>query len=599
MSKLSLTLVAFLVVSTFARARPTGDVAGDFAANYENLAHGALSRYFDDGTFLVRATVELLDDEDLPALPAGGGLGTLPGLPGLPAGGFSVPSEEQIASVQLEILVDTTYTARDRDFIEYLVSLAADLDTGRGDLIHVRRTFFPRDNRAVGQHRRTDPPWIDPPPTLPKSAASDTSSPLPPPSLRDPAAEMTDRLFEILPLVLVCFTALACAWILGRAILSGRGDSEERILSRLGAWRKRRKEETPIRPAVSLPEARPAPPTAPSPPPAPAPAASPSINQRHALLDALVGDPRLSGQVLRHWILRDNRKGTAHAVALLSATDPQLLAMLREVLGPEATRAIEAGLNAETPFSEDETTSAARTFLRDFRKASQRQGETPDSELFGFLDQLNETQIAYVLKGESAGVVGFALTQIAPEKTSAILARLEPAARARLLVGMGNVSQIPREVCREMADRLSLKAMEATNMQFVAADGLESILKLIDGLPLDEQFGYIHAIGELDIHLARRLRERTVTFAELGSLPDRFLGPRLQALDPDTLALALLRAESGLRDKLLSLLPERQRLMMQSAMEARRQSPRDELDAAARRLLKSIRDEIRRQGRPQ
>lgn len=594
----SLILVTLLVASVFARIPSARGAGADPAAHYENLAHGALSRYFDDGTFLVRATVELLDEEDLPALPAAGSLGALPGLPGLGSGDFAAtPVEDQIASVQLEILVDTTYTARDRDFIEYLVSLSADLDTARGDLVRVRRTFFPRDNRAVGQNRRNDPPWKDPVPT-PSTTPPDTAPRLPELAPRDPATEATDRIFDLLPLLVVCFTALACAWILGRAIFAGRGDSEERMLSRLGAWRKRRKPEDDPRPALVLPEPRPAPPPAPAATTTATPAPA-SPNHRPALLDALVGNPRLSGQVLRQWILRDARKGTAQAVAVLAGTDPQLLAMLRDILGPEATRAIETGLNAETPIAEDEAASAARTFLRDFRKASQRQAEAPDADLFGFLDQLHETQIAYVLKGESAGVVGFALTQIAPEKTSAILARLEPAARARLLVGMGNVSQIPREVCREMADRLSLKAMEAANMQFVAADGIESILKLIDGLPLDEQFGYIHAIGELDIHLARRLRERTITFAELGSLPDRFLGPRLQALDPDTLALALLRADTPLRDKLLSLLPERQRLMMQSAMEARRQSPRDELDAAARRLLKSIRDEIRRQGRPQ
>lgn len=594
-SKPRLLPTLLLALAAVVRAVPDRDAARELDHDYERLAHEALVRYFDDGTFLVRASVELLEDDELQAS-RGERMGSLPGLP---AGTQPSPSErDMVASVQLDILVDTTYTARDRDFIQYLITLSADLDTARGDEVLVRRAVFPRDNRAVGPHRKPDA-WKDPVPpgTLPaRDSAHLAPAVTAPPAPPDLAQQVTERVLGLLPLLVVCVTALLCAWLLGRAILSARGDTEERILSRLTAWRRRRKEEEGPRPAISLPEPRPA-----TPPPAanasqPAPP-DPSI--RPALLDAFVGDPRLSGQILRNWILRDSRKGIRLAAAILSGTDPHLLDMVRDALGSDAARAVDATLAENEAIPADETAAASQLFLRDFRKASSRQSETRDGDLFGFLDQLNETQIAHVLKGESAGVAGFALTQISPEKTSSILSKVDPAARAKLLVGMGNVSQIPREVYREMADRLSLKALEASNLQYVTADGVDALLKIIDTLPLDEQFGYIHSISEIDIHLARRLRERTITFTELGTLPDRFLGPRLQSMDSDDLALALLRAEQDLRERLLSLLPERQRMMLQSTMESRRQAGREELDAAARRLLKIVRDEIRRQGRPQ
>jgi len=596
----TLLLTAILVAVAFGR-NPSTDPARNLNRSYETLAHEALSRYFDDGTFLVRAQVEMLDeplaqDPDRGAEPP---LGSLPGLPYYPGRGEEPAAESRISSVQIEVLVDTTYTARDRDFIEYLVTLGADLDTTRGDVVLVQRTFFPRDNRAMGPHRKQDAAW--PEARAKEAAPPDTlrSAPAAPEPPQDPAAAITEKLLALLPLLIVCFTALACAWLLGRAILSSRGgnDSESGLPSRLSAWRRRRKEEDAPRPSVVLPAARPSGPPPSEAPPKPPPAEARSL--RPELLDCFVGNPRQSGQILKTWIAKDATKGAKLAGTLLAGLDPNLLDMVRDTLGDDVSRSVQTIATSEEKATPEEFAVASQTFLRDFRKASLRQGDSRESDLFGFLEQLNEAQIAHVLKGESAGVAGFALAQISADKASSLLQKLDAGTRAKLLVGMGNVTQIPRDVYKEMADRLSLKALEVANMKFVAADGVDTILKLIDTLPLDEQFAYIHSISEVDINLARRLRERTITFSELANLPDRFLAPRLQTLDPETLTLALLRADTALRTKLLSLLPERQQQMLQSNMEARRQVDRAELDAAARRLLKAVRDEIRRQGRPQ
>lgn len=594
-------LTAILVTVAFGR-NPSTDPVRALNRSYENLAHEALSRYFDDGTFLVRAQVDLLE-EPLTSTPEDRGeFGPTVQLPGLPYYSSRtepvVPAENRISSVQIEILVDTTYTARDRNFIEYLVTLGADLDTSRGDLVMVQRTFFPRDNRAMGPHRKQkDEVWTDPASPQPIRRDSTPEAPVLAPVERDVAADILDRLLALLPLLVVCFTALACAWLLGRAILAGKSEGGSTMASKIGSWNRRRSEAAPARPAVVLPPERPA-------TPAPAAGSAPTVgvplrHQRSELLECFVGNPRLSGQVLKQWINKDSAKGSKLAGTLLAGLDPNLLDMVRDTLGEDVSRAVQTSANNEERATPEDFATIAGSFLKDFRKAMLKQGDGREPDLFGFLEQLNEAQIAHVLKGESAGVAGFALAQISPDKANSLLQKLDQGTRAKLLVGMGNVTQIPRDVYKEMADRLSLKALDVANMKFVAADGVDTILKLIDNLPLDEQFAYIHSISEVDINLARRLRERTITFSELASLPDRFLAPRLQSLDPETLTLALLRADGPLRTKLMSLLPERQQQMMASSMESRRQADRADLDAAARRLLKAVRDEIRRQGRPQ
>jgi flagellar motor switch protein FliG len=102
----------------------------------------------------------------------------------------------------------------------------------------------------------------------------------------------------------------------------------------------------------------------------------------------------------------------------------------------------------------------------------------------------------------------------------------------------------------------------------------------------------------MDLGLGEKLRNRYVTLPELVGLPDRFLSNVLQGLDQDTLVLALAHVDDAVKGKILSLLPERMQMMVASGLEgASDKAPKDS-EAAQRRLLRKIRDEIRHSGRP-
>ena len=186
----------------------------------------------------------------------------------------------------------------------------------------------------------------------------------------------------------------------------------------------------------------------------------------------------------------------------------------------------------------------------------------------------------------------------AVEMAGAILQKTDPDNRAKLLIAMGNIDHIPLNVYKEIADRLSLKALEVGNMRYVAADGVDSILELIDSLPLNLQFQYIHSISEMDLGLGEKLRNRYVTLPELVGLPDKFLANVLQGLDQETLILALAHVDDAVKNKVLSLLPERMQMMVSGGLEgAADKTPKDS-EVAQRRILHRIRDEIRHSGRP-
>ena len=568
--------------------------------SYEATAKQALSRYYSENTFLVRARVELDEDagtQDARDATSAHALPALPGLPfqpQLPRASSQANLADQLVAVSYEILVDTSYTMRDRDFIQYLVQLAANLDTTRGDEVNVERVFFPREDKSLRSHRKfdnfdalTNPGLL---PAVPETVVR-TQNPLPQEKL--PAKDPYERLYGLLPLLIVCIFVLLCVWLLSRAIATPA------VLERIG--KPRRKDEAatatvvPPRDQTSI--------TTPAAAVVQHISHEPSVaaeaaNIRPFLLNCFIGEPKLCGQILKSWIERDRAKGSRDSGLLLAGINSRLLHLVEETVGKENARLVEIHLAATEEPPQEEFTALGKEFKREFQNAATRKADNRDSDLFGFLEQMNEGQIMHILRDESIGIVSFALAQISSEKASSILQKLDAANRSRLLVGMGNITQIPHDVYKEIADRLSLKAMEVANMKFVSADGVESIVNLIDSLPIEQQFEYIHAISEMDLNLAKRIRERTITLPELFTLPDKFLSAKLQEVDADTLALVLMRLDQAQKDKLLGLLPERMQLMAQSSMETRRQATAMEVESAQRRLLILIRDDFRKNGRP-
>jgi flagellar motor switch protein FliG len=62
--------------------------------------------------------------------------------------------------------------------------------------------------------------------------------------------------------------------------------------------------------------------------------------------------------------------------------------------------------------------------------------------------------------------------------------------------------------------------------------------------------------------------------------------------------LALLYVDDSIRNKVLSLLPERMQMMVSGGMESYRDRTPKDSEAAQRRILHRIRDEIKHSGRP-
>ena len=143
--------------------------AAKYERYYEVVLDNALSDYYREGTFIVdvKATLDRIlvpkgyqvvqPQEDIK-------IENLPGLPFIPpnlqsnrptgqdsikASGFD--ARFQLTRLNLKVLVDTSYSDEDVDFVEEAASLIANADEFRGDIVSVSKKVFPRNSRAFEQ----------------------------------------------------------------------------------------------------------------------------------------------------------------------------------------------------------------------------------------------------------------------------------------------------------------------------------------------------------------------------------------------------------------------------------------------------------------
>jgi flagellar motor switch protein FliG len=217
-------------------------------------------------------------------------------------------------------------------------------------------------------------------------------------------------------------------------------------------------------------------------------------------------------------------------------------------------------------------------------------------DMFHFVNQLNSSQVLHLIKDENEGIQALVLAQLKPEMAGELLRKFDPALRQKIMVNMGNIKNIPVSFYKDVASRLSIKALEVANMKYVEADGLDNILAIIPALSGNEQEEYISEIAEQDLDLANEVRRFFVGFHELHKMPEKFIQTVLRDFDRDTLALALVNAPEEIQNSTLQRFPERMRMMLQSSIESKQEARSGEIERARESLVRHIMKELRQSG---
>lgn len=608
--KLLFFIVLYLGMSTsYAQLPGTSDLSSEnqrettrLERYYEVQLKESLSNYYNEDSYLIDAKVQLEKvkvpkeykrsrEREEPLK-----LNQLPGLPILPEGFTKTVDEDtvkpdkysnalEIRQKVIRVIADTSYTADDISFIEELVRSEANLDLTRGDRVTVDQNAFPRSKNELVAKKKETPPAKS---QSPDTAKSDTAK------QADKKANEAGffRLNNPELLRYIIYGLIAFVLLLAIALfMSGRSSTEEEerrirddsnkqafdeLKQEIQSLKENEKDEEDEEPEIT-PERE-----------------ALFEKDRSYITNQYISRPQKVANLLEKWI-RSEEDGVLKAAKAIKGGNPKLLTTLRPVLQRENFDSLQYCLEDMNPMPQHEQMKQARQFRKALQEASHEEEEKDaDHDMFNFINQLSDDQILHLFKDESDDMIAIALAQLDGDRSASILQLLDEDRRTSILVKMGNIGDLSIDAYKEVANHFSEKALKIINMKYVAADGVQSILQLIDTLPVSQQEEYVQSIAESDLELAKKVREYFVGFSDIPTVEDHVLEESLNELETETLILALMGADQEIFEKIMDFRPRREQQLIKSEIETRTDTDKSEIDEARKALLQKIRNKTKR-----
>ena len=596
---------------------------------YEIILDNALSDYYREGTFIVdvKATLERIlipkgyeviqPQQDIK-------IENLPGLPFIPpniqknrsssqdslkASGFD--ARFQLTRLNIKVLVDTSYSDEDVDFVEEAVILIANADEFRGDIISVSKKVFPRNNRAIAQDIKK--------PTAPNPAAlldrnneisdieeeqeednereeviENSMFPLSPDTIiQTVVAEREKKMFlgidwnnpEQLIFIIIALGILFLLALFMAISRKTKAKDEEQIMQDMG-------QTTPVlqNPQIINTEVK-----------TPEPQKGPTVREmakfegdKTFIANMCISKPKIVADIISEWIENDEEQGVSKAVKSLISVDDKLLTILKPHIRSKTFEMINFGINNFDALTLEERISETENFrssITTYKASTDAEGS--QNSLFDFVDQLTDQQILHLMKDESEEMISILLAQVAGERAGVVLQKMDDDKRISVLLKMGKINNIPISVYKKVASHFSNKALEISDMKYVAADGVETILNTIETMPLSEQDAYVASIAEQDLELAKKIKKFFIGFDDLPKVKIELIKSALDEIPSETLILALRTAPAAVREKVLKSRTKRDQQLILSEIEMPSEATNSEVEDAQKTILYAVRRKMK------
>ncbi len=601
--------------------------AAKYERYYEVVLDNALSDYYREGTFIVdvKATLERIlvpkgyqvvqPQEDIK-------IENLPGLPFIPpnlqsnrptgqdsikASGFD--ARFQLTRLNIKVLVDTSYSDEDVDFVEEAASLIANADEFRGDIVSVSKKVFPRNSRAFEQDIKkpsAPSPAIlldstnivnniqeQPNEDKEENLVNDISPLLPDTVFKPIIEEREQKLFLGIDwnnpehlLYIILALAILCIMVLIFAVSrKPKTKNDEEVVQDKGKAKTTLNIPQSIVNEVNEEYSR----------------KGPTVKEmakfegdKTFIANMCISKPKIVSSMFSEWIANDEEQGTSKVVKSLISVDEKLINILKPHMSSNIYEMLSYGIDNSGSLSLEERineTENLRSSITTYK--SPKESEDKETSMFDFVDQLTDQQILHLMKDESNEMVSILLAQVAGERAGIVLQKMDEDKRISVLLKMGKINNIPISVYKKVASHFSTKALAISDMKYVAADGVETILNTIETMPLSEQDAYVASIAEQDLELAKKIKKYFIGFDDLPKVKIELIKSALDEIPSETLILALRTAPAAVREKVLKSRTKRDQQLILSEIEMPSEATNSEVEDAQKTILYAVRRKMK------
>lgn len=566
------------------------------ANNFEIVIRQELTKFFASSTFLVdinmlQGNVEVI--KPTPSTKKKKSLQRLPGMPVLPKGYQDQDNSdttknytysiEEVDYLYVNVIVDTTYSNSDIDFINSLIRSIIPIDETKGDIVKIKRSVFPKGQELI-DNKGAEPAIAQVPNYLPAPREPERLAPAPvaQEEKQEKAADNT-LLYVFVVLLILCFIIIVfVTYLLYRKSKdndkkpkaeddtklipgpNGNGQDMSIIYPNTGGGDSSNYQTEDI---INY-----------------------EFNRQH-VITSVISNPKEVASMFETWILTNPEDGKLRAANALSAVNPKLLNFLRPFMAEQ----VYSDLNQAVSNHQLKSHSDKYQEARDFSKELLSMNAEPDrnEDLFEFLNQITDSQIIHMLKEEDDNLSAILLAQLESKRSKNVLGMIEINRRSSIVMKMSKIDFISSSIYREVATYFSKKAIDVKGMKNVAFDGLQSILDILDQMQDEDQDQLISTIASQDLELANNIKQQFVGFKNVVYLTDLQLETALRDIDTNTLVDALTGISSHVQSKIIVQRPPREQSLIKAELESGNTVTPEDRDVARKKIIDSIRKTLK------
>ncbi len=565
------------------------------AKKLERLVYNTILPYLKGTNFLVDVKIkspQFVMDSVVPVLDT---TMSIDYLPGVMDGSNVVTNDEGVyapfnigSGKQKTVLVvmDTCYDSNALGFIDQLIRNSIPLDAANGDRLIVQSQVFPPAPNAYQDFQKAGPNVAAlsqmPPQMMPQQQPQQQQPPqaFPQNSKTDPTtpADKGLSLSDFLPYLAILLIIMVFAFVLLYLLLKPKKNTKAEEALQILHSKVEQLETAQKSPAVNNQEenleqyAR-------------------LAEMRSYVTKEFISNKAKVADLFNNWVEEDERKGLQKIVNILKATNPKLLPFLNSHLSKDNYNYVEISLDDTPTIVPEEQLKQIEEFKKEINTLPSAP-KTKERDIFHFLNQLNEQQIMFLIKEESEELAAIVLAQLPPKRSMGIIRDFDSTKQSIILQKMSSINDLSVAVYKEIASYFSAKAMAMNDMKYVSLDGLKTITGLLDTLPTGEQKKYIDELAGYDLDLARKIKERFITFEEIFEQEDIFLQRALEEVESVTIARALINADETIVEKLVNLRPKREQLLIKSEIDYNKDLALEEIEKARKIILDKLKGKL-------
>ena len=200
-------------------------------------------------------------------------------------------------------------------------------------------------------------------------------------------------------------------------------------------------------------------------------------------------------------------------------------------------------------------------------------------------DELTDEQIIALLSAETPRVIAIAIAQLSGEKRMMVLNRISEDEKGQVLLSIGNLNDVPLEAVVQIANKLQKKSKQLPKTVAFSRGGGKDLADILGSMAPEEEEMFMANLEQENPTLAEEVKKYRITFESIFEIfPDNLLRDLMNAVDLDSVAMALKGMDQSNTDKVINVLPKKKQAMFEPVEGA---VPKRDVDTARKSIVQA------------